>query len=156
MELNEWGYVAAETWLWLAGQYPYVDLDKWVVMPNHMHGIIVITDGNDTGRGRSRRGGSRTAATPPPNKRKPLGSLIGTFKTVSTKRINAIRNTPSEPIWQRNYYEHIVRDERALDTIRDYIAANPRRWESGRDNPRNRQLPPSRPDEYVQDVSASQ
>ena len=91
-----------------------------------------------------------------PQKRKPLGRLIGTFKTVSTKRINAIRNTPGEPIWQRNYYEHIVRDERALDTIRDYIAANPRRWESDRDNPRNRQLPPSRPDEYVQDVSASQ
>ncbi len=149
MELNEWGRAAAESWLWLAEQYPYVELDEWVVMPNHMHGIIVIV--NELRRGRSRTTPAQTAP-----KRKPLGRLIGAFKTVSTKQINVMRNTPGEPIWQRNYYEHIVRNERALDAIRSYIAANPRRWESDRDNPRNRQWPPSQTDDYIQDASAPQ
>lgn len=61
-------------------------------------------------------------------KRKPLGRLIGAFKTVSTKRINAIRNMPSTPVWQCNYYERIIRDEEALHNIRQYIVENPRCW----------------------------
>ena len=162
MELNEWGLVAAETWLWLAEQYQYVELDEWVVMPNHMHGIIVIVDDSNMRRGRSRTTPTRTTPTRianPTPKRKPLGRLIGAFKTVSTKRINAMENTPGRSIWQRNYYEHIVRDERGLDAIRGYIAANPRRWESDRDNPRRArggQLPATQTDKYVQDASASQ
>jgi REP element-mobilizing transposase RayT len=61
-------------------------------------------------------------------KRKPLGRLIGAFKTVSTKKINLLRDTTGARFWQRNYYEHIVRDEEDLNRIRRYIAANPRRW----------------------------
>jgi putative transposase len=124
-------------------------LDKLIVMPNHLHGILVLTDA-------PRRGGSRTAPTtnyatqpistnnitPPKTfdvgaKRKPLGRLIGAFKTVSTKEINQIRNTPSIPIWQRNYYEHIIRDKEALHNIRRYIQTNPQSWNVDQLHPDN-------------------
>jgi putative transposase len=69
--------------------------------------------------------------------RKPLGRLIGAFKTVSTKEINQIRNAPNTPIWQRNYYEHIVLDRRSLEYIRDYIRNNPRSWKEDQLHPDN-------------------
>ncbi|MGB2895232.1 MAG: transposase, partial [Anaerolineales bacterium] len=68
-------------------------------------------------------------------KRKPLGRLIGAFKTVSTKRINEIHNTPGAKLWQRNYYEHIIRSEDDLNRIHTYIAQNPAKWEFDRENP---------------------
>jgi putative transposase len=124
MVLNDAGWAAAESWEWLAAQYDYVELDQWVIMPNHMHGVIVVTG----------RGGSRTAPTSG-IKQKPLGRLIGAFKTVSAKRINELRNTPGAPVWQRNYYEHIIRNERSLNRIREYIVNNPMQWEMDRENP---------------------
>ena len=161
VRLNAFGQVVAETWQWLATQYGYVELDEWVVMPNHLHGIIIITGTGDgrpadgggvgggsrtaptvigaTGGGGGVGGGSRTAptviaSTAPMVKRKPLGRLIGAFKTVSTKRINEYRGTPGVVVWQRNYYEHIIRDECSLNRIREYIAANPLRWHLDREN----------------------
>ena len=161
VRLNAFGQAVAETWQWLGTQYGYVELDEWVVMPNHLHGIIIITETDNgcptdgggvgggsrtaptvigaTGGGGGVGGGSRTAptviaSTAPMVKRKPLGRLIGAFKTVSTKRINEYRGTPGVVVWQRNYYEHIIRDERSLNRIREYIAANPLRWHLDREN----------------------
>jgi REP element-mobilizing transposase RayT len=64
--------------------------------------------------------------------------LIGAFKTVSTKHINELRHTPGERVWQRNYYEHIIRNEDELERIREYIATNPLQWETDRENPARR------------------
>lgn len=125
MQLNDCGQVVADSWLWLSGRYPHVDLDEWLVMPNHLHGIMILT-------GPDGRGGSQTAPT---KNRKPLGRLIGAFKTVSAKRLNRVRNTPGVPLWQRNYYEHIVRSEESLHHIRQYILDNPSRWNEDRENP---------------------
>ncbi len=139
MQLNECGQVVADSWLWLSGRYPYVGMDEWVVMPNHLHGIIILSEPDC-------RGGSRTAPT---KNRKSIGRLIGAFKTVSTKRLNAMRSTPGVPVWQRNYYEHIVRSEESLTRIRQYIVDNPARWEEDPENPqavgavRERLLPES-------------
>ena len=110
MVLNECGKIVDDTWRWLGNQYDYVSLDKYIVMPNHFHGIICIHD---------RRGGSRTAPTI-----KPLGRLIGAFKTVSTKQINQMRNTPGAQLWQRSFHDHIIRDEYDLDRVREYIHNN--------------------------------
>ncbi len=131
MILNEYGQVVARCWMWLAKQYPHVELDEWVVMPNHAHCIVILSGrgGSRKGGSSSRKGGSRTAPT------KPLGRLVGAFKTVSTKRINQIRNTPGAPVWQRNYYEHIIRDEDELNLIRQYILDNPVQWEMDENNP---------------------
>ena len=147
MQLNEYGRIVETAWEWLGQQYPYVDLDEWVVMPNHLHGIIVICDDcrgdlrrcdsctgdsckGDSCKGDSRKGDSRIAPT-----RKPLGRLVGAFKTVSTKEINLIRGTPAAAIWQRNYYEHIIRNDGELARIRKYIDENPLKWDLDQENP---------------------
>ena len=82
-----------------------------------------------------RRGESRFAPTPVV-KRKPLGRLVCAFKTTSTKRINIMRDTPGAPVWQRNYYEHVVRNEDDLHEIREYIVNNPAKWAEDKYNPR--------------------
>ena len=81
------------------------------------------------------RGGSRTAPTD--QKIKPLGRLVGAFKTVSTKHINELRRTTGAILWQRNYYEHIIRDDDDLNRIREYIINNPAKWTEDEDNPLN-------------------
>ena len=91
------------------------------------------------------RGGSRTAPTGRRDQsehggdagtgRKTLGRLVGAFKTVSTKRINIVRGTPGEMLWQRNYYERVIRNDRELNVIREYIEGNPAKWETDEENP---------------------
>lgn len=170
--LSPFGAIADATWRWLGEQYPYVVIDTYVIMSNHLHGILWIVDepgdganpdggsfvpaGGDEGEpsmaddgGRSRTppmptAPTRPATTTPPTtapKRKPLGRLIGAFKTVSTKEINLLRGTPGAVFWQRNYYEHIIRDERALETIRLYIQRNPARWPYDTQNPQRLRRP---------------
>ena len=121
-------YSSIVDWAWrqLAVLNDHVVLDEYVIMPNHFHGIL-ITD--------ARRGGSRTAPTNAPTARKPLGRLIGSFKTMSTKGINLLREAPGLQVWQRNYYEHIVRDDTELARIRQYILDNPGNWETDPENP---------------------
>ena len=134
MRLNESGKIVAETWDWLSTQYDYVKLDAMVVMPDHIHGIIIIT----VYPYNSCRVDARIDTTilpridptilpridPTTIKRKSIGHLIGAFKTVSTKQINIYRNTPGMRIWQRNYYEHIIRNNLELNRIRNYISNN--------------------------------
>lgn len=112
-----------ESWRWLADQYEYVELDEYVVMPNHLHGILILTEPLDYGLPKNR------------DNRKTLGRLIGAFKTVSTKRLNQLALTPARQVWQRNFYERVVRDDRALSATREYIRLNPVRWDLDPDNP---------------------
>jgi putative transposase len=178
--------VAEALWQRIPRHFPHVQLDAWVVMPNHVHGILVIA--GDTTRGeasqenvpstdpmvssgtesagqliagdasplRQRGAGSSPenvssmdviapgetdsaeqsiAGDASPLRERPtglapgsLGAIVGNFKSVTARRINRVRGTPGAPVWQRNYYEHVVRDERALNAIRQYIADNPARW----------------------------
>jgi putative transposase len=140
VRLNEFGTIVRETWEWLANHYPYIRLDEFVVMPNHFHGILWIQDV-------SCRGGSRTASTKkqddensieiPANnatKIKPVGRIIGAFKTVSSKQINIRRKLPGVSFWQRDFYDHIGRDENELVRIRQYIRKNPEIWDSDGEN----------------------
>jgi putative transposase len=129
MQLNSCGKIAETSWQWLSQAYDYVELDDWIVMPNHFHGIILISP--------DCRGGSRTAPTGD-YKIKPLGRLIGAFKTTSTKQINSIHATGAASFWQRNFYEHVIRDDHALNRIREYVTTNPLRWNLDRENPQAR------------------
>jgi REP element-mobilizing transposase RayT len=97
---------------------------KWLAKPNHLHGVIAIHA--------ARRGGSRTAPT---KRGKPLGSLIGAFKTVSAKRINQYKGTPGRVVWQRGFYNHIIRNEADLFRIRRCIRQNPIKWSVDRYHP---------------------
>ena len=126
MQLNHYGKIIENSWEWLSYAYDYIELDEWIIMPNHLHGIIIISA--------NCRGGSRTAPTAE-SKIKPLGRLIGAFKTTSTKQIIFIRKTAGIPFWQRNFYEHVIRDDDSLNRIREYKVTNPSRWHTDRENP---------------------
>lgn len=119
MVLNHAGKIVTGSWAWLADRYPYVEQDVWRVMPDHFHGILMVHA--DPNR-------NRKIALLPGTRRKPLGRLIGVFKTVSTKRINRLQGTPAQRVWQRGYFEHVVRDPGSLEQLRAYVAGNPARW----------------------------
>jgi putative transposase len=134
MHLNPYGMIVAKNFQWLSERYPYVHLDEWVIMPNHLHGILVLN--RQPGRGVLQNAPTNVENTTTQSEKTPkyksLGRLIGAFKTVSTKRINILRDTAGNVVWQRNYYERIIRDERALNNIRRYIQMNPINWELDR------------------------
>nr|BAL58065.1 hypothetical conserved protein [uncultured Chloroflexota bacterium] len=143
MRLNAWGEIVREEWFKTAQIRPYVRLydEEFVVMPNHVHGIIWIVD-DDVGARRRRCRGTAPPCPDPDHVEqfgKPVPGSIPTivraFKSAVTHRINALQNTPGAPVWQRNYYEHIIRDERALHAIRQYIIENPLRWHLDTHNP---------------------
>lgn len=130
MRLNAWGEVVREEWLRTAEVRRDVELDAFVVMPNHFHGIIILSGAVGATR---RVAPTRSHATGP--KSKSLGAILAQFKSMVTKRITTSRQTSGIPVWQRNYYEHIIRSERELHQIRQYIADNPRKWALDHENP---------------------
>jgi REP element-mobilizing transposase RayT len=97
----------------------------FIVMPNHLHGIVWINSG---AKGDVIPRGALAGS---------LGAKVGAFKALSARRINRERGTPGAPVWQRNYYEHVVRTERDLERAREYIADNPRKWLDDPNHPRN-------------------
>ena len=122
MALNEYGKIARDEWLKTTQLRKNVSLDEFIIMPNHFHGIICI---NET----ARRGVMHYAPTSgfrPPSQT--IGSIIRGFKSAVTKRINEYRKTPKRYVWQRNYYERVIRDEIELNEKRDYIKNNPITW----------------------------
>jgi REP element-mobilizing transposase RayT len=123
MLLNRSGTIVQSCWENIAEHYASIDLDAFVIMPNHIHGIIIIK--NSVGAG----------FKPAPTQRYPLSEFIRAFKTFSARHINKIRATPGIPVWQRNYYEHVIRNERELGSIREYIENNVITWESDEENP---------------------
>ncbi len=142
MVCNDCGRIVTEEWLQTKQLRSYVELDAFVVMPNHVHGVIMILD-NDGDAARAdmaiRRGMARHAPTRRFGDLQPrtLATIVGSFKSAVTKRINELRRTPGAPVWQRNYYEHIIRNENELHRIRDYIINNPAQWQEDHENPQN-------------------
>jgi len=136
MVLNELGKIVYDEWIKTAEIRNEIELDEFIVMPNHIHGIIFIVD---DGHICDRRGDRRVAPTnthaKPGSKPKSIGSIMTGFKSAVTKRLNEYRKTPGAPIWQRNYWEHIIRDEHDLNCIREYIMNNPLQWELDDENP---------------------
>ena len=132
--LNEFGKVVQDCWFDLPKHYPHVVLDEFVIMPNHVHGIIVITNIEMSAHVGARS--PRPYTSESDRKRLTLGKIVAYFKYQSTKRINQIRKTPNLPLWQRNYYERILR-RNEINNIREYIRSNPGHWASDEENPEN-------------------
>jgi putative transposase len=128
MRLSDSGEIVAWTWQDLPNHVSNLQLDAFVVMPNHVHGIIIIT--NPVVRADSVGAGSE----PAPTRSHGLPEIVRQFKTFAARRINDIRGAPGAPVWQRNYYEHIIRNEKELATMREYITHNPLQWETDREN----------------------
>ena len=125
-------------------------------MPNHFHGIIILSDiygGGGVDKGD--KGESQTRpynptrpyeptcsnSMPPPQKRHGLPEIVRALKSFSARLINQRRDTQGIPVWQRNYYEHIVRNEHELNAIRQYVCENPMKWGMDMDNPSNIEMP---------------
>ena len=212
MQLNQIGLIVADQWRIIPHNFPHVVLDAWVIMPNHIHGIVVINnytgdvnsengnnignadfnnddddniDGNDGIVGIAGIAGSRgeafslqdyipcenaspllqrmpeqllnrslnqslnhtpqqsfhqmpsrSYARPVGTKSGSLGAILQNFKSITARRINQFRRTPGATLWQRNYWEHIIRNEQELNRIRQYITYNPVNWENERKNKR--------------------
>jgi putative transposase len=138
MRLNEAGRIVEEEWRLSATLRTEIELDECVVMPNHVHGIVIINEHRDHPPQYENAAVPSVGAyghTPLRSPSKTIGAMIRGFKSSATKRINQLRGTPGIPVWQRNYYEHVIRNEDSLDRIRLYIAENPARWAYDRENP---------------------
>ena len=136
MYLSEAGRLAQAVWEDLPHHYPHVQIDVWVIMPNHMHGIIILTEADPkTDVGTKTDVGAGLKPAPTAATRHGLSEIVRAFKTFSARRINALHNTVGTPFWQRNYYEHVIWNESALDRIRQYIVDNPARWREDPENP---------------------
>ncbi len=152
MVLSPFGQVVEWIWKRIPDHFANVETDASVVMPNHAHGVLWILD-DDNGRGdaflapspslrdvpsdepshseKVRTGNaSPLHSGPPPGS---IGAIVGNFKSTTTRRINKMRRTPGAAVWQRNYYERIIRNARELNAIRQYILNNPQNWMEDRE-----------------------
>lgn len=148
MMLNEAGLAAQHCWHEIPEHFPMAFLDEFIIMPNHMHGIIIIPERRGTAcraqninaecvRAKNKIAECEgTACRAPTGEQfgKPIAGSIATiirsFKSASTKSINTSRNTPGAPSWQRNYWERIIRNEWEMQSVRQYIHNNPTRWQN--------------------------
>jgi putative transposase len=133
MQLNNLGQVVLEEWERTAEIRPEMTLDTFIIMPDHIHAIIWISQSNASNErepdavgahgGAPLRTRTRSLVRPP----RSLGSFVAGFKSAATKRINESRGLPGTPVWQRNYWDRVIRDDRELEETRKYILENPRR-----------------------------
>ncbi|MBI2917266.1 MAG: transposase [Chloroflexi bacterium] len=124
--------VAEQQWALSASIRAEVSLDSFVVMPNHVHGIVWITNVGAHGLGAQGLAPPRAGPHVLPRS---LGAFVRGYKSAVTRDANALLCARGLPVWQRNFYEHIVRSEADLERIRHYIQTNPERWAVDRDNP---------------------
>jgi REP element-mobilizing transposase RayT len=135
MILSEFGEIAFQFWSQTESRHPNVRADEFIIMPNHLHGIIEIINPDLSVKAihespvpidadkESIRKYRRSMLIP---------KIMGWYKMNSSKKINILRQTPGKKIWHRNYYDHIIRNEEALFYIREYIKNNPLNWEKDR------------------------
>jgi len=148
MMLNDMGRIVVDEWEKTARMRSNVELDVFSVMPNHFHAIFLIHDnvgatpvarpgaiGNNVVVTHINRATHRVAPTGPASGS--IGAVMAQFKSIVTKRINALRNNPGCPVWQRSYYERVIRNENELSRAREYIVNNPMKWELDKENPVN-------------------
>ena len=111
VELTRIGQILFNQWYELNNRYHNIAVEDLIIMPNHIHGIIIIKD--------------REEQSPSPT----LGSIVGTYKSITTKIANRGDNLSGRIIWQGSYYDHIIRNEKELTAIRKYIEDNPAKWQ---------------------------
>jgi putative transposase len=154
MYINEYGEIVQKWWNEIPIHFSNLELGAFVIMPNHVHGIIFITTDR---RGEAQSVSPRNDpnnniqdayddetnnlggdASQPPLRKPTFGQIVAYFKYQSTKEMNRIETDKANTkFWQRNYYEHIIRNEKALQSKTDYIQANPLLWGEDDDNPQN-------------------
>lgn len=155
MHLNDAGRMVERIWNALPILHPGLETDAFIVMPNHLHGIIFIAgtgfaagpidDERDDGREIPNRGLDQATTRVDPTKSQNIGDIVGGFKSrVTVEYIRGVKTLGwtgfDQRLLQRNYFEHIIRSEKSLNLIRQYIAENPQKWEESLENPENSQF----------------
>ena len=153
VRLSEIREAVAACWDAIPAHFPDVDLDGFVVMPNHVHGIVVLTapteptevtptraDSTRANPTRATHASPLQGGTPRGPGARSVGAIVGSFKAAVSRQVNAQGGALGAVLWQRGYYEHVIRNERELDRIRAYIEANPARWAEDLENPDRRSL----------------
>jgi len=120
------GKFVEQTWHDLPNRFPNLKTDKFTLMPNHVHAILFLESPQSSPGG----------ASPAPTTRMSLAAVVCAFKSQSAIGINKIRMTPNRQVWQRNYFEHIIRTPQPLDELRRYIQENSTRWATDEENPK--------------------
>ena len=121
MNLNQLGHIAEQEWSTLPHHYDNVELDEFVIMPNHMHGILWIAGTNSAQE-------AVGAGLKPAPTQHGLSEIMRGYKTFSARKISKLRNSVSSQFWQRGFYEHIISDEVDLENHRGYVINNPLKW----------------------------
>ena len=133
VRLNDFGMVVDGCWRAISMHFPSVELDEFVIMPDHLHGIMVLVapaiNPGAMNRDVMNLGAMNRAPTTT------VGGIVRAFKARCTHGINEIRINPGGAVWQRNYYERIIRNDRELNSIREYIVNNPQKWADASNNP---------------------
>ena len=127
MRLNKFGKIAEACWHEVPDHFRNVELGTFVVILNHVHGIIVIN--------KFIVGAQHAAPLQTNVKPGSLGAVVRSYKSAVTKRINEMEKSPGAVVWQRNYYEHIIRNETEWNNIHLYIESNPINWDDDDENP---------------------
>ena len=127
LELRTIGKIVNDVWKSIPLHFPQASVDHFVIMPNHIHGIITIVGARHKVSSLRRqavplleRFGKPTSGSIP--------TIIRSFKSEATRRVNIMRKSPGVKLWLRNYYEHVIRDEQGFQSIVEYILANPQNW----------------------------
>ncbi len=125
--------MVTDIWVAIPAHFPNVELGKFVFMPNHFHGIISIMAVETQGINVGARHAVPKKEVVTDGFGKPvsgsLATIIRSFKSATTKAFHEISGHSEERLWQRNYYEHVIRNERDYKAIYEYILANPMNWE---------------------------
>lgn len=157
MKVNSFGQVIQGHWSKLHSHHTHLCLDEFIVMPNHIHGILILFSKNECDQSDTVGAGLADTVSvssnnlipkPAPTndqlrpeivtiQRAGIADIIRGFKSFSARQINRQRQTKGLPVWQRNYYEHIIRNEESLENIRRYIQTNPANWNNDQLHPEN-------------------
>lgn len=146
MVLNEYGKIADNEWHKLPNRYQHIELDVFQTMPNHIHGIITVgatlAVAQNDAIAQNIETGAKTGATarvaPTEINAITIGNIVGAYKSLVSKEclnISKSKNEYMRRLWQRNYYEHIIRDDDGMNRVREYIQNNPLNWNSDQYNP---------------------
>jgi len=127
VRLSKAGHVARETWLGVLESFPTVAPDEFVIMPNHMHGILGFV-----GAGLAPPGVGTGTLAPSQRKTLTLSDVVGAFKSISTRKINAQSGVAGRVLWQRSFYDRVLRDGEEMRHAQRYILENPARWSAKR------------------------
>lgn len=146
MRLSPVGEIARHAWRSLQEWFPYVILDCYALMPNHIHGVLLLMPENQfrmepANGGRENKTPAERDSTKTGTPPKSLCSVIQAYKSAVTREYHQQFSGHGQ-LWQRGYYDHVIRDERGLERIRDYVTWNPAQWELDKENPRHTALNP--------------